>query len=92
MLLTLARSDVRSWRASDLDSLVLHANNRNVWINLRDRFPHPYAKSDGRAFIRATRKMRPETLFAIAVDNVAVGGIGFVREGDVERVSAEIGY
>jgi [ribosomal protein S5]-alanine N-acetyltransferase len=92
MLLTLQRCEVRSWRSTDLESLVVHADNRNIWINLRDRFPHPYTRSDGRAFIRTARKMQPETFFAIAVDGTAVGGIGFVLQGDVERVSAEIGY
>jgi ribosomal-protein-alanine N-acetyltransferase len=92
MTLTLRRSEVRSWRSTDLESLVVHADNRNIWINLRDRFPHPYTRSDGRAFIRTARKMHPETFFAIAVDGAAVGGIGFVLQGDVERVSAEIGY
>jgi RimJ/RimL family protein N-acetyltransferase len=92
MKLALDRSEVRSWRASDLESLVRHANNRNVWINLRDRFPHPYTYADGRRFIREARKLTPETFFAIAVDGDAVGGIGFVLQGDVERVSAEVGY
>ena len=36
--------------------------------------------------------MSPETFFAIAVGGEAVGGIGFVLQQDVERVSAEIGY
>ncbi len=92
MTLTLERSELRSWRSSDLDSLVRHANNRSVWINLRDRFPHPYTYSDGRRFLREARKMTPETFFAIAVDGEAVGGIGFVLQADVERVSAEVGY
>ena len=35
---------------------------------------------------------RPETMFAIAVDDEAVGGMGFTVLTDVERVSAEIGY
>jgi RimJ/RimL family protein N-acetyltransferase len=92
MKLVLERSEVRSWRAADLESLVRHANNRNIWINLRDRFPHPYTHRDGRRFIRDARKLNPETFFAIAVDGDAVGGIGFVLQGDVERVSAEVGY
>ena len=33
---------LRPWRESDLDSLVRHANDREVWLMLRDRFPHPY--------------------------------------------------
>ena len=92
MTLTLQTCEVRSWQAADLESLVLYANNRNIWINLRDRFPHPYTRSDGRRFIREARKMDPETFFAIAVDGRAVGGIGFVLHSDIERVSAEIGY
>jgi [ribosomal protein S5]-alanine N-acetyltransferase len=92
MRLTLQRSEVRSWHAADLDALVRYANNRKIWINLRDRFPYPYGHADGRRFIRAARKMDPETFFAIAVEGEAVGGIGYVLQQDVERVSAEVGY
>src|SRR5207245_4205509 len=92
MRLSLETCEVRSWRASDLEPLVRHANNRKIWINLRDRFPHPYTKADGRRFIRAMRAANPETAFAIAVNGEAAGGIGFVLQQDVDRVSAEIGY
>jgi RimJ/RimL family protein N-acetyltransferase len=92
MELPLLACTVRSWRADDVASLVAQANNRKIWMNLRDRFPHPYSKSDGQAFIRASRKMDPECNFAIAVDGQAVGGIGLHLQGDVDRVSAEVGY
>src|SRR5438093_5211388 len=92
MLLRLAKCDVRSWETSDVDSIARHANNHNVWINLRDAFPHPYSKQNARDFIRAVRQRAPETTFAIAVDGEAVGSAGFVLHPDVERVSAEIGY
>lgn len=92
MQLTLPSCDVRSWQASDVPSLVMHANNRNIWMNLRDRFPHPYTRKDGQTFIKHALEMTPESFFAIAVDGVAVGGIGFVPQQDVERVSAEVGY
>jgi len=92
LLIHLSRCDVRSWEARDVDSIAAHANNRELWLNLRDRFPYPYTRADARAFIRASRKSEPECNFAIAVDGKAVGGIGFHLQGDVERVSAEIGY
>jgi ribosomal-protein-alanine N-acetyltransferase len=92
VLLTLTTCAVRSWRISDAESLLRHANNRNIWLNLRDAFPHPYTKHDARAYIRSVRDRSPETTFAIAVDDEAVGSIGFVLRTDVERVSAEIGY
>ena len=30
------------------DSLVRHGNNRKIWINVRDRFLHPYIEADAR--------------------------------------------
>jgi ribosomal-protein-alanine N-acetyltransferase len=90
--LRLKTCDVRSWRTSDADALLRYANNRNIWLNLRDAFPHPYTKHDARAYIRSVRERSPETTFAIAVGDEAVGSVGFVLRTDVERVSAEIGY
>jgi len=83
---------VRSWRTSDLDALVRHANNRNIWLQLRDRFPYPYTRECGMQWLAATTLESPETAFAIEVDGEAAGGVGLVLGVDVERVSAEIGY
>jgi RimJ/RimL family protein N-acetyltransferase len=92
VLIKLPNCQVRSWETGDVDSIAEHANNREIWLNLRDRFPHPYLRSHAQAFIRQSRKTEPESNFAIAVGGKAVGGIGFHFQGDVERVSAEIGY
>jgi RimJ/RimL family protein N-acetyltransferase len=92
MRLDLRTCVVRSWQPADVDSLARNADNRKIWINLRDAFPHPYTQRDAREFIKSVLRRTPETLFAIAVDGEAVGGIGFVLHPDVERVSAEIGY
>jgi ribosomal-protein-alanine N-acetyltransferase len=83
---------VRSWRTTDVDALARYADNRNIWINLRDAFPHPYTKRDARDYVRAVSRRVPETAFAIAVNDEAVGSVAFMLRGDVERVSAEIGY
>jgi RimJ/RimL family protein N-acetyltransferase len=83
---------VRSWQPGDIPSLVEQANNRKIWRNLRDRFPHPYTAADGRRFLKSLRATTPQTVFAIAVGRKAVGGIGYLLQKDVERVSAEIGY
>jgi [ribosomal protein S5]-alanine N-acetyltransferase len=90
--LELARSTVREFFLDDLPSLVRHANNRNVSIHLRDRFPYPYLDSHGRQFLEHAIASRPVTSWAVAVDGHAVGGIGLMLQTDVERVSAEIGY
>jgi len=88
----LERCVVRSYRPIDAPSLARHADNRKIWLNLRDAFPHPYRLEDARIFIRRALRAAPQTMFAIDVEEAAVGGIGFTIHVDVERVSAEIGY
>lgn len=84
---------VRSWKKEDAESVARHANNRKIWENLRDGFPHPYGLKDAEAFIDMALKMEPETYLCIASpENEAIGSIGFVMNKDVERFSAEIGY
>jgi RimJ/RimL family protein N-acetyltransferase len=83
---------VRSWRWDDRESIVRHADDRAVWINLRDRFPHPYTLGDAEAWLRLAPEESPETNFAIDVGGEAVGGAGLTLRGDVYRRSAEIGY
>jgi RimJ/RimL family protein N-acetyltransferase len=92
MQLTLKSCVVRSWRMADAESLARYADNRKIWLNLRDAFPHPYTSHDAREFIKSVRNRTPETTFAISVGEEAVGSVGFVLRHDVERVSAEIGY
>jgi len=83
---------IRSWSWQDRAALVRHANNRGVSINLRDSFPYPYTDGDAKHWLRFACDQRPETHFAIANPEEAIGGIGLVRQSDVNRISAEIGY
>ena len=92
MILNLEKSIVRLWEYSDAEHLPKHANNRKIWRNLRDGFPHPYSVNDAHNFIRLAKSQQPETFFCIEVEGQPVGGIGFTLGTDVERLSAEIGY
>lgn len=83
---------IRPWRAEDKSALVRHANNRKVWRNLRDRFPHPYAEADADAWLSRACAEAPATNFAIEVNREAAGGVGLVLGTDVARRSAEIGF
>jgi len=83
---------LRAWHPNDVESLVRHANNRKVWLNMRDGFPHPYTHSDALDWIARARAAQPVTSFAIVLGNEAVGGIGFELHTDIERFSAEVGY
>jgi len=83
---------VRSYRLEDLESLVRHANDRDVSANLTDQFPYPYTEDDGRAWLRIVADQDPETSFAIGDDDGVIGGIGLELKKDVYRVGGEIGY
>jgi len=91
--LRLKRCTIREWRLDDAESLAKHANNRRVWLMLRDRFPHPYTIEDAKNFLeRATAKDEGEKFYCIEIDGSAVGGIGFKPGEDVYRHTAEFGY
>ena len=92
MNIILSKCTIRSWRQSDAESLAHHANNRKIWLGLRDAFPHPYSIEHAHAFIKAAVAKDPQTYYCIEVDGKAVGSIGLLLHSDVERVSAEIGY
>ncbi|HWY41565.1 MAG TPA: GNAT family protein [Chthoniobacterales bacterium] len=93
MELKLERCTIRNWRLDDLESLAKHANNRRVWLGLRDRFPHPYGIEDAKEFLeRATTGKEQEQFFCIEIDGCAVGGIGITIGEDVHRLTAEFGY
>ncbi|MDR1415127.1 MAG: GNAT family N-acetyltransferase [Odoribacteraceae bacterium] len=85
--------ELREWRLADVNSLARHANNARVWDNLRDSFPRPYTRADARLFIETGLcTIGAPTDLAIVVDGKAVGCISIVPRGDVERVTAELGY
>jgi ribosomal-protein-alanine N-acetyltransferase len=77
---------------ADCRSLARHGNDRDVWRNLRDVFPYPYAADDARAWTTRVAEQDPRTSFVIDVDGEACGSIGLRLGTDIERVSAEIGY
>jgi RimJ/RimL family protein N-acetyltransferase len=83
---------VRSWRSDDLDALIRHADNPRVAEQLRDRFPQPYTRAAGEAWIAVASSMQPESSFVVEAGGELVGGIGLHLGSDIERVSAEVGY
>jgi len=91
MKLGLTTCTLRPWRPGDEETLVPHANDRRVWRNLRDRFPHPYTSNDATQWVRMARLLA-DSQFAIEVGGAAVGGIGFEQLDDVYRAGAELGY
>lgn len=93
-MVTLTSNNItlRPWRDSDLASLVRHADNFNIWKNLRDGFPHPYTEEAGRGWLKMAMEEDTHLLLAIDVDGEAIGGIGASFKDDVYRINVELGY
>lgn len=86
---------IRSWIPGDLEELARLADNRNVWRNLRDRFPNPYSKRDARAWIKGVTRQIPCAHFAVEAAEAGgrlAGGIGLMAQEDIHRGTAELGY
>jgi len=90
--LPVAGALLRPWAPEDAAALVRHADNRSVWINLGDRFPHPYTRQDADRWIEAALSQEPALHFAIVVDGEAAGGIGLELQPDIWRRTATIGF
>jgi len=83
---------LRRWRADDLASLLRHADDPDVGRGVSDRFPSPYTRQDGLAFLAGDVVDLSAPVLAIEIDGEACGSIG-VRPGAGERRhSAELGY
>ena len=92
MQLVLERCSIRPWRLDDAESLARHANNRKVWLAVRDLFPHPYTIQDAHEFLQRAISEQPRMKFGIEIEGTAVGGIGVHPGQDVHRYTATVAY
>jgi RimJ/RimL family protein N-acetyltransferase len=83
---------LRPFNLNDLDSLVENADNVEIAKFMTDAFPNPYTIEKGKAFIEMANKDNPVHIFAIAVNEKAVGGIGIHPQTDIHKKNAELGY
>ena len=92
MQIDLSHCTLRPWDLRDAESLAKNANNRDVWLHLRDFFPHPYSVADAHNYLKYISEIHPATALAITVDGEACGNISASIQSDVHRLTAEIGY
>lgn len=92
MKLMIGKYMIRNWQTGDASSIANYANNKKIWVNLRDGFPYPFQLSDAETFLSKVAQQNPRTSFAIADDKEAIGSIGLMLGKDVHRFTAEMGY
>ena len=83
---------LRRWQAGDKADLVTHANNRAVWRNLTETFPHPYTPADADFWISFSNQPSASLHLCIEVDGRAAGGIGLIAGEGVSARTARFGY
>jgi hypothetical protein len=62
---------LRPWQSSDKAALVHHADNRKVWRNLTELFPHPYTEADAEQWVAIASSPGDDTHLAIEVEGEA---------------------
>jgi RimJ/RimL family protein N-acetyltransferase len=92
MKLELKTCVIRPFNETDAESVCRYADNRKIWMNVRDLFPHPYTLEIAKAFLEFVSRENPLKTFAIATETEAIGCIGLRLGEDVHRKSAELGY
>ncbi|MDL2224707.1 GNAT family N-acetyltransferase [Eubacteriales bacterium OttesenSCG-928-M02] len=85
---------IRPWRLTDAGDIARALNNKRIQDNLRDGLPFPYTEADGLDYIRHALDAPADSqyLWAIHVDDVAVGSIGIHRKENIHYRTAELGY
>ncbi|MCX6241377.1 MAG: GNAT family protein [Bacteroidetes bacterium] len=83
---------LRPFTDSDSKKLAELCNNKKIWDNLRDYIPFPYSENNAIDFIKYCQTENPQVSFAIEFNGEFAGSIGLVRQTDIYKLTAEIGY
>jgi ribosomal-protein-alanine N-acetyltransferase len=84
--------EIRPWKPEDAGVLAMICNNKKIWLNVRDRFPHPYTVADAVEWVSYTLNQKPIQNMAITWNGRVTGSIGVMPKDDVYRKNIEIGY
>lgn len=106
VLLETERLILRRWKRGDEPHIPNVANYREIFRNLRDRFPSPYTPEEAEIFIsrrcdpanwteyptHVAIFVKPNTAGNQSAEPMLIGGMGTAAGGDVEYRSWELGY
>lgn len=85
---------LKKWDISDAKDLAEVLSNKKIHDNLRDGLPYPYTEHDGREFITSVLVSDENEMFSFAImaAQKVIGSITAVRQGNIHRQTAELGY
>ncbi|MCX9157411.1 GNAT family N-acetyltransferase [Niveibacterium sp. 24ML] len=83
---------LRPWLHTDKPELITLANNRKIWRNLTDLFPHPYTEADADFWIPFASHTGASCHLAIVHRGRLAGGIGIIAGEGNARFTGNFGY
>ncbi|KAM0465818.1 hypothetical protein ACHAPV_000762 [Trichoderma viride] len=93
IVLTLKKSVIRRYRASDADAIVRGANTHLVSQYMSDAFPSPYTLESAERWIKiASEEGALEFAICTLDNNTVIGGCGFQHLKGVESRTKVLGY
>jgi RimJ/RimL family protein N-acetyltransferase len=92
MILTGKQIALRPFDEKDIQPVARLCNNKKIWDNLRDILPYPYTEQHAKEFIGTCRREDPQLTFAIEYEGNFAGCIGLVKQTDIYKLTAEVGY
>ena len=91
-MLTQGEISLRKLTLAHREVLVELANNKKIWLNLTDGFPHPYGLEHADFFLDGKEEDEPTLYFGIHFQGEFCGIISIHPREDVYKLTAEIGY
>jgi RimJ/RimL family protein N-acetyltransferase len=84
---------LRTWRKEDAAMLVRLGDDRDIWLNLRERFPHPFTEPAAQLWLAdRAAEPSPATSLAILSRGELAGGVRFQRRELMHRMCADLSY
>jgi RimJ/RimL family protein N-acetyltransferase len=85
---------LRPWGMGDVEALVRVGDDHDIWLNLRDRFPHPFTTPAAQLWLadQAPTKSDPPMSFAIEWRGGLVGGARLKRREDAHQICADLTF
>jgi RimJ/RimL family protein N-acetyltransferase len=84
---------LRPWTDADVPALVRLGDDLEIWLNLRDRFPHPFTTPAAQLWVADQAALgAPPWSFAVEHKGELVGGVRLTRRVDAHHMCADLTF
>jgi RimJ/RimL family protein N-acetyltransferase len=84
---------LRPWARSDAPAFLRLADDREIWMNLRERFPHPLTLPTAELWLADHVEARPPLhSFAVVAEGALAGGATLRRREDPHAACADLAF